>query len=190
MRIVGGRFKGRSIVMPHNHNATRPTTDRLRESLASMILSACDLNITDKHLLDMFAGSGAVSFELLSRGLKRAVMIEQDAKARAALKATAQDLKLIHTEYKLYPGKVGEVLHRLDGEGAFHLVFCDPPYAMPADEVQTYLEQLRSYGILAPDALIVYEHHTQSEGLSWQLLELIKSKKQADTTLDLYRYQG
>ena len=72
MRIVGGKWRGRQIEAPDGRDVTRPTTDRTREQIASMILSAAGLDLSGTSVLDAFAGSGAMGLELLSRGAARA----------------------------------------------------------------------------------------------------------------------
>ena len=78
MRIVGGKWRGHPLEAPEGRDVTRPTTDRTRESIASMVLSAFGLDLSDVSLLDAFAGSGAIGLELLSRGAASATFVDRD----------------------------------------------------------------------------------------------------------------
>ena len=89
MRIVGGKWRGRQIEAPDGRDVTRPTTDRTREQIASMILSAAGLDLSGTSVLDAFAGSGAMGLELLSRGAARATFLDRDRRAVARIKRTA-----------------------------------------------------------------------------------------------------
>ena len=90
MRIVGGKWRGRQIEAPEGRGVTRPTTDRMRESMASMILSARGLDLSGESVLDAFAGSGAMGLELLSRGAAHATFVDRDRGAVARLRRSAQ----------------------------------------------------------------------------------------------------
>ena len=81
MRIVGGIWRGRALAAPEGRDVTRPTTDRTREQMASMVLSAFDLDLSDVRILDAFAGSGAIGLELLSRGAAHCTFVDADRKA-------------------------------------------------------------------------------------------------------------
>ncbi|MFC2671225.1 RsmD family RNA methyltransferase, partial [Lancefieldella parvula] len=80
MRIVGGKWKGRAIEAPDGKGITRPTTDRTREAIASSILASRGLDISESRVLDAFAGSGAMGFELLSRGALYVTFVDKDRK--------------------------------------------------------------------------------------------------------------
>ena len=92
MRIVGGKWRGRQIEAPDGRDVTRPTTDRTREQIASMILSAAGLDLSGTSVLDAFAGSGAMGLELLSRGAARATFLDRDRRAVARIKRTDSSL--------------------------------------------------------------------------------------------------
>ena len=92
MRIVGGKWRGRAIEAPRGRDVTRPTTDRTRERVASMVLSAMGLDLSGRSVLDAFAGSGAMGFELLSRGAARATFVDRDRRAVALVRRTAASL--------------------------------------------------------------------------------------------------
>jgi 16S rRNA (guanine966-N2)-methyltransferase len=155
MRIVGGKFKGRAIAAPEGRD-TRPTSDRAREAVFNVLAHAdWSPGLEGRRVLDLFAGSGALGFEALSRGAAFALFVETDAAARGALRDTIEALGLfgvtrIHrrdaTDLGVKPAGVGE---------PFDLVFLDPPYRRGLGEAG--LVGLAPGGWITPDALIVFE---------------------------------
>jgi 16S rRNA (guanine966-N2)-methyltransferase len=151
MRIVGGTLSGRRFPGPPG-DRTRPTSERVREALASA-LDARDA-IEGATVLDLFAGTGALAFEALSRGAARAVLVDRDRAVLAALRDSARRLGLtdrvtvlsLDLSRRLTPGRI---------RGPFDLVFVDPPYAKMA-WVGPRLSELR--GELADGAWVVIEH--------------------------------
>ena len=117
MRVVAGTFKGRRLVAPRG-TRTRPTADRVREALFSMLG-----DVGGARVLDLYAGSGALGIEALSRGADSAVFVESDARAIAAIE---RNLASIGVEATVWRRDVLRFLARADGP--FDLVFCDPPY--------------------------------------------------------------
>jgi 16S rRNA (guanine966-N2)-methyltransferase len=117
VRIVAGEFKGRRLRMPRGA-PTRPTADRVREALFSMLG-----DVTGARVLDLYAGSGALGIEALSRGAATAVFVERDARAAAAIRA---NLDAVGVEAEISGQDALAYLTRADG--VFDLVFCDPPY--------------------------------------------------------------
>jgi len=164
MRIVGGAWRGRTLVAPPG-DATRPTADRVRQALFDMLLHAGwggrDA-IDDAEVLDVFAGTGALGLEALSRGARHACFIEQAPSALAALRAN------IAACQGAYRGAercavlaVDAVAGRLPAGPAATLVFLDPPYARGL--VPLALDRLRRAGRISPGALIVAETGTAEE---------------------------
>lgn len=151
MRIIAGAAGGRNIVAPKGID-TRPTQDRVRESLFSILGPGLD----QSYVLDLFAGSGALGLEALSRGAAYAVFVD---KARAAQEAVLRNIEAlgVSEHAKLLRSDWRAAIRTLEGNGmAFDLVFLDPPYKMAdADEL---LEVLGTGRLLRPGALIVYEH--------------------------------
>jgi 16S rRNA (guanine966-N2)-methyltransferase len=117
VRVVAGEFKGRRLRMPRGA-PTRPTADRVREALFSMLG-----DVTGARVLDLYAGSGALGIEALSRGAATAVFVERDARAAAAIRA---NLDAVGVEAEISGQDALAYLTRADG--VFDLVFCDPPY--------------------------------------------------------------
>ena len=179
MRIVGGKWRGLSVEAPEGRGTTRPTTDRNRERFASMILSAAGL--------DLFAGSGAMGFELVSRGAARAVFVDLDRRAVARIRRTAE--RSLHADASEWRALAGDACAlaeqgRIPG-GPFGVVFLDPPYAVEASRVASLVAALADRGQLEQGAVVVYEHASGSAGIDGAGLPLSKSKSQGATTVDL-----
>lgn len=185
MRIVGGKWRGRAVEAPQSRETTRPTTDRTRESIASMILSAAGLDLTGASVLDAFAGSGAMGFELVSRGAARAVLIDKDRRAQAAIRRTAASLGAGPDTVRPLAGDAFALAARGIAGAPFDVVFLDPPYAVPAEQVTGLVETLAATGQLAPGAIVVYEHAANAPGIAAQGLTLKKSKSHGVSCVDL-----
>ena len=122
MRIIAGRFRGRPLLAPAGQ-ATRPTADRVREALFSMLASRLGA-FEGLRVADLYAGSGALGLEAISRGAAHATFVENDPKAQTAIKANAAKLGI--AEQSRVVGGSALALPRSDG---FDLIFADPPYA-------------------------------------------------------------
>lgn len=155
MRVVGGAFKGRALVAPDGQG-TRPTSDRARQAIFNILEHAAWAEpLQGARVLDLYAGSGALGFEAISRGAAFALFVETDEAARGAIRENADALGLmgrtrVHrrdaTDLGVRPGSAGE---------AFTLAFLDPPYGQGLGE-QT-LSRLLEGNWLAPGALIAFE---------------------------------
>lgn len=121
MRIIAGKWRGRTIEAPPGQ-ATRPTADRVRETLFSMLTSRVG-SFEDLRVADLFAGSGALGFEALSRGATSATFVENDAKAAAIIRRNAEKLG---ASVQI----LGSSALALPQSQAFHLILADPPYAI------------------------------------------------------------
>lgn len=161
MRIIAGEHRGRRLEAPKGQG-TRPTTDRVRESLMSALISARD-GLDDAVVLDAFAGSGALGLEALSRGAARAVFCERDREAAAVIERNIAAMKLTPAEARLVRT---DVLKRgvPAQKDPFDLVFLDPPYAVEAAEVFGLISRLDEQGQLAEDVIISYEHDGAADG--------------------------
>lgn len=147
MRITGGRLAGRRLEVPRG--AVRPTADRVRESLFARL--GC---LAGKRVLDLFAGSGALGFEALSRGAAHVVFADHSSAALATVRNNADRLGVL-AAVDLRRGAAPAVLRRLAGGAPFDLVFLDPPYA--SEGLASALRGLVAGGLLAEDALVVAE---------------------------------
>lgn len=192
MRIIAGEYRGRTIKAPKG-DATRPTTDRVRESLMSTISSARG-GFDNAVVLDVFAGSGALGLEALSRGAQTVTFYEKSAAAVRVLRENTAGLKLDTRQYAIYQADVLKYPPRFAGK-AFDLVFLDPPYVFEVSAIFNLLEVMATSGALAQDALISYEHaktmNSASEerfnSLQW---EIVSQKSYGDTSIDIIRYRG
>lgn len=187
MRIIAGSLRGRTFDAPTGQG-TRPTTDRVRESLMSSIFSARG-TFEGAQVLDAFAGSGALGFEALSRGAARAIFYERDPKAFKTLSRNAGKLGLDARAATL---NRADVMERppMFSRPPFDLVFLDPPYAFEASAVYDMLVGMLSRGVLSDDALVVYEHAIEdSDAHDAEAPEhgfrLAQRKKYGDTVVDV-----
>lgn len=187
MRIVGGQWRGRRIESPEGTDVTRPTTDRNREALASMVLSAKSLDLSDTSVLDAFAGSGAMGLELLSRGAKACTFIDRDRGAVARIRRNCRALGASPASTRVIFGDAQKLASRRLAGAPFGVVFLDPPYALDAKQVSALVEALAKAGNLQPDAVIVYERTTANPSLELSCATLAKTKSGRKTSVDLFR---
>ncbi len=185
MRIVGGMWRGKAFDAPQGRS-TRPTSDRMRESLASMILSAKDLDLDGCSVLDAFAGSGGVGLELLSRGASFCTFCEKDPKAAALVRKNCKALGAQPATWHVVTGDVHRLVGRAQCAGTpFDIVFLDPPYAMPVLEVASLLQELDRAHMLAPSCLVVYERSSDAASLEAGGFSVVRSKRHGTTCVDM-----
>lgn len=187
MRVIAGQHRGRGLAAPKG-TKTRPTTDRVRESLFSMLASARG-GFDEAVVLDLFAGSGALGIEALSRGATFACFCEKD---RTALHALSQNTSFL--EPVSFRVASIDVEKRLPPSAAepFDLILLDPPYAFSHEQLARVGKRLDEAGLVAPDALLSLEHATQTPcpgendwlALQW---EHVNSRTFGDTSIDLFR---
>ncbi|MBE5024558.1 16S rRNA (guanine(966)-N(2))-methyltransferase RsmD [Olsenella sp. DSM 107455] len=185
MRIVGGKWRGRQIEAPEGRGTTRPTTDRTREAITSMILSARGLDLTGDSVLDAFAGSGAMGLELLSRGAARATFVDRDRRAAARVRRSAETLGAGEGEVRSLAGDVFSLVSRGLAGAPFDVVFLDPPYAVAAERVTALVDELAASGQLAPGAVVVYERAAEAGGLESAALRLVRTREHGISAVDL-----
>jgi 16S rRNA (guanine966-N2)-methyltransferase len=152
MRVVAGRLKGRSLASPSSRDI-RPTADRLRESIFNILMHAYDDPIQDARVLDLFAGTGALGIEAVSRGAKFALFVDNGAEARALLRNNVEALGLggVTKVFRRDATNLGPA-HPVE---PFSLAFLDPPYGKGLGEKA--LASLREGGWLTPGALLIVE---------------------------------
>ncbi len=176
MRIVGGRLRGRVLQGPAD-STIRPTSDRLRETIFNILAHAYADPATDTAVVDLFAGTGAMGLEALSRGARKALFVEDGSKARALIRANIDALGLggVTQIFRRDARKLGAAP---PGE-RFGLAFVDPPYgqglATPA------LAALRDGGWLAPQALLVVEEAAEAALDIPKRFALVESRTYGDT---------
>jgi 16S rRNA (guanine966-N2)-methyltransferase len=166
-RIIAGAHGGRRLSAPAGAQ-TRPTSDRVREAFFSALDTMVDLD--GARFADLYAGSGAVGLEALSRGATYALLVEADARAARVIRDNIVALRAGESA-RLVTGKVSQVLAGPPEGGPYDVVFADPPYAVPDDEVTGMQQALVDNGWLAGDAVVVIERSTRTavrgEPLSW-----------------------
>lgn len=188
VRIISGTARGRTLVAPKGEG-TRPTTDRVRESLMSALMSLRG-GFEDALVLDAFAGSGALGLESLSRGARAAVLCDLSHEAQLAIEANIASCQM--KERATF--RKCNVLTTVPAcrFGAYDLVFLDPPYAMDALDALSVVARADENGLLAHDAFIIYEYKLGGSdavdvALGEYNLGLVRRKKYGDTMLDICR---
>src|SRR3984885_298713 len=161
-RVIAGEAGGRRLAVPDGRN-TRPTSDRAREGLFATIVSLTG-TLDGARVLDLYAGSGAVGLEALSRGAEHVLLVESGARAARVIRDNVAAIGLPGAE--VVTDRVERVLARGPAE-KYDVVFADPPYALPGDEVSAVLQALETNGWLAPGALVIVERATRSGPVGW-----------------------
>jgi 16S rRNA (guanine966-N2)-methyltransferase len=190
MRITGGELRSRSLRAPRGET-TRPTSDRVREALFNILGDSC----AGAHVLDLYAGTGALGLEALSRGAARVVFVERGRDALAALRANVQALGVAERA-SVHPTPVDRAVRALGGAVAapatrFHLVFADPPYA----DVTSGAAAASLAGVAAlliprgeREPLLVLEHAARDAPPALEGLRGQGTRTYGDTALSFYFY--
>lgn len=185
MRIVGGRFRGRALTAPETRTI-RPTSDRLREMLFNILEHGHGDPCAGARVIDLFAGTGALGFEALSRGAAFTLFVDDGAEARACLRATVDALGVagVTRIFRRDATKLGEA----PGGPAFGLAFLDPPYGRGMAEPA--LAGLAAGGWLLPGAVCVVEE-AAPVGLDLPMgFAALDRRVQGDTQLVICRYRS
>ena len=184
MRIVGGTFRGRPIVAPRGLD-TRPTTDRVRESLFNILQHREDIDLAGARVIDLFAGSGALGLEALSRGAAFCLFVEEAAPARAAIRENIDTLGLggVTRLHRRSATALGTLPANLGG--AFTLAFLDAPYHK--DLTEPALLSLRDGGWLTEGALCVVEQGRKEDPALPAGFEEVDRRTFGDTQIGLLR---
>jgi 16S rRNA (guanine966-N2)-methyltransferase len=179
-RIIAGTHGGRRLSAPAG-GQTRPTSDRVREAFFSALSTMTDLS--GARFADLFAGSGAVGLEALSRGASHTLLVESDARAARTIRDNIAALR-VGPAARLVTGKVSQVLTGPPDGGPFDVVFADPPYAVDELEIAELQRTLLAQGWLAPDAVLAVERPTRGTPLSWvDGVTADRSRRYGETTL-------
>ena len=183
-RIIAGAHGGRRLSAPAGA-LTRPTSDRVREAFFSALDSMTDLS--GARFADLYAGSGAVGLEALSRGASHALLVEADGRAARTIRDNIVALR-VGDAARLITGKVSQVLAAPPDGGPYDVVFADPPYAVEEKEMIEVQQALIDFGWLAPDAVVVLERATRSTPrggtMTWvDGLVADRSRRYGETTL-------
>jgi 16S rRNA (guanine966-N2)-methyltransferase len=187
MRVIAGTYRSRRLVAPRGL-ATRPTSDRLRETLFNVLAR----HIEDAVFADLYAGSGAVGIEALSRGARLVYFVDNAAPALAAIRENLASLE-IRSGFKIEPCSVSAALRRLsepNSQERCTIVFLDPPYAAADDYARTLTgigQQADS--LLAPSGIVVAEHGRKMQpplAESYGPLQRYRVLEQGDAGLSFY----
>lgn len=182
MRIITGKARGRRLKMPKGE--VRPSTDRLREALFSIL----SIEVEDARVLDLFAGTGSLGLEALSRGAREAVFVEQD---RRVARVTEENIKLCGLNGRVVSCDVEGFVKREMSQ--FDLVFADPPYAKSprdTDYAKMLLEHERLPGLLADDGLLVVEVWKDGALPPSGAFDLVDDRKYGVCRILFYRKAG
>ncbi|MEV0640337.1 16S rRNA (guanine(966)-N(2))-methyltransferase RsmD [Streptomyces sp. NPDC050619] len=178
-RVIAGAAGGRRLAVPPG-TGTRPTSDRAREGLFSTWQSLLGGPLNGERVLDLYAGSGAVGLEALSRGAGHTLLVEADARAARTVRENVRTLGLPGAEVRA--GKARQIIQTPPAQ-PYDLVFLDPPYAVSDDDLREILLTLRSQGWLTPDALVTVERSTRGGAFSWpDGFDAIRSRRYGEGT--------
>jgi 16S rRNA (guanine966-N2)-methyltransferase len=182
MRVVGGRLRGRNLAAPKSQ-AIRPTSDRLRESLFNVLAHAYGDPVSGARVLDLYAGTGALGIEAISRGAGFALFIDDGAEARALIRQNVDALGLgqVTRVFRRDATKLGPA-HPVE---PFGLVFLDPPYRK--DLAAPTLASLREGGWLTPEALVVVEEAADAELAAPEGFQELERRTYDDTAVVFLR---
>jgi 16S rRNA (guanine966-N2)-methyltransferase len=180
-RIVAGTLGGRRLAAPAG-SRTRPTSDRVREGLFNTLQSLVDL--AGARFADLYAGSGAVGLEAYSRGAAEVLLVESQPAAARVARANVATLRAAPA-VRLVTAEVSTMLAASAGaEPGYDVVFADPPYAMPDQELVALQRALLDGGWLAPGAIVVIERATRSAAVRWvEPLTEVRTRRYGETTL-------
>jgi len=184
MRIVGGTLRGRKIYAPRGRD-TRPTSDRVREALFNILGD----RVIGRRVLDLFAGTGALGLEALSRGAARAVFVDDNPRALAAIGRNIQALDLTHltsivkADLRRGPGPLK------NEKTPFNLIFIDPPYGRGL--IRRAMTDISKAGLVSADSIVIAEHSSRDElsGLPENWL-LTGEKSYGRTGISIFTHKG
>ena len=180
MRIITGKARGVRLATLEGEN-TRPTSERAKEAIFSML----QFEIDGARVLDLFAGSGQMGLEALSRGAAHAVFCDLSKDAVEIVKTNIKKTRM-EGQCDVFCGDYKVTLQGLRNRQNFDLVFLDPPYRMT--ELDECCAMLADAGLLAPDAMLVLEHRTDAAKLPDGRFELFRERTYADTQIHFYLY--
>lgn len=183
MRIIAGERKGAQLFAPKGMD-TRPTQAKVKESLFNMLQA----DVPGARVLDLFAGSGNLALEALSRGAEYAVLVDANREAAACIQRNVEKLRFASCS-ALYRCDWRQAVAQMEAEGTppFDLVFLDPPYRMT--EIWEICDRLAQAGLLARHAVLALEHRTGALPAAMGPFSLYKQRVYADTEIHVYRFE-
>lgn len=183
MHIIAGERRGTQLFAPKGMD-TRPTQAKVKESLFNII----QMYVPQAQVLDLFAGSGNLALEALSRGADYAVMVDMDRDANACIRRNIEKLRFGDCT-RVFRADWKQAIAQIAAEGkSFDLVFLDPPYKMT--ELGEICASLANAGLLEDEAMMVLEHRTGPFGEPDERFELIKQRTYGDTEIHFYLYHS
>ncbi len=188
MRIVSGEFRGRALTAPAGQ-ATRPTSDRARQAIFNILEHApWSQGLRDLRVIDLFAGSGALGFEALSRRAAFCLFVETDEAARGAIRENVDAFGLFGRT-RVHRRDATDLGQRPGADGpAFDLAFLDPPYAKGLGE--TALGKLAEGGWLTPGALVVFERGTTEAAFEVPGFTSLDARDYGAARVHFLRFEG
>lgn len=178
MRIISGKYKGRKVD-GYNIDGTRPTMDRVKESVLGMIQT----KLEDSICLDLFTGSGSVGLELLSNGAKKCYFVDNNYKVIETLNKNMKSLK-ITDDYEIIKSGYEEALKNFNNRNIkFDIIFLDPPYKL--DYIVPAIKLISEYNLINDDGLIICEY--ENEEIDIDNYELIKERKYGSKKIKIYK---
>lgn len=181
MHIIAGERRGAQLLAPAGMD-TRPTQAKVKESLFSII----QWYVPDAHVLDLFAGSGSLALEALSRGAESAVLADANREAAGCIQKNIVKLRY-EQKATLFRGDWQQAVSRLQEQGkGFDLVFLDPPYRM--EIMEECCQRLARAGLLNRDCMLVLEHRTGAPAEPGEGFSLLKERTYGDTQIHFYLY--
>lgn len=186
MRIIAGRFRSRPLASIPGQNI-RPTSDRLRETLFDVLCAGNPNALSGQIFLDLFAGTGAVGIEALSRGAKKAIFVESSTKAAVLIKENLTSLG-VEEGYSIQRSDVTAALRKMAKAGMVaNVVFLDPPYAGQT-LYQATLAALSQWNGVNQETIVIAEHDKRFDpGDTAETLQRYRLLKQGDAALSFYR---
>lgn len=176
MRVVAGKHRSRPLISPKNRDV-RPTTDMVKESIFNIIQN----DVIGSKFLDLFAGSGAIGIEAISRGAEKVVFADNNKESVSIIK---QNLQILKENATVIVGDYSYTLARLKN-AEFDIIFIDPPYEFK--DIANVLNLIKENNVLASSGIVIYESlFEKDKDKSVQGYNIIKSKKYGITAIDIY----
>jgi len=189
LKLISGKFKGKTLISTDNARELRPTQSLIREAIINSCLSYFDFDFSKINVLDIFAGTGAMGFEFMSNSAKSVLFIEKDPKCIKLIRNNIENLKL-NSSAKLI-SLAAELALKKKFKQNFQIIFLDPPYSLPPKKFEKIIENILEAKLLSENGLLVIEsgsgnwRDTPNDGCLKQL-QLVKKKEYGDSSIFFY----